>query len=134
MVRAADRNNYYAVKLVVAEAGPVPEVLIQRYAVIHGRPGPVTQKRLPVQLGWTHCTGCRWKSATTTTRSRCRVAWWIPGPSRRYGAAESGSSAGRASWRDYAGLEFGIKTTRWKVVRPAGAAKYCRDRERGVSQ
>ena len=50
VVRAADARNYYAVKLVVADAGPVPEVLIQRYPVIAGRSGPVIQKRLPLQV------------------------------------------------------------------------------------
>src|SRR5690242_19673637 len=35
--RAADINNYYAIKLVTARPGPVPAIDIVRYAVIGGQ-------------------------------------------------------------------------------------------------
>jgi hypothetical protein len=50
VVRAADSRNYYAVKLTVADPGPVPEVIIQRYAVIDGKAQGVKQKRLPIEV------------------------------------------------------------------------------------
>jgi hypothetical protein len=37
VVRAADFQNYYVVKLVVAKPGPIPQMAITRYAVINGR-------------------------------------------------------------------------------------------------
>src|SRR6185437_1734135 len=43
VVRAADFNNYYAVRLAVLKPGPVPEIGVTRYAVIHGKAqNPVT--------------------------------------------------------------------------------------------
>jgi hypothetical protein len=36
VVRAADFDDYYVVKLVVLKPGPVPTVGVTRYAVIHG--------------------------------------------------------------------------------------------------
>jgi hypothetical protein len=38
VVRAADFENYYVVKLVVLKPGPMPTLGITRYAVIHGKP------------------------------------------------------------------------------------------------
>ncbi len=46
VVRAADVRNYYAVKLVVAEAGPVPKVVLERYPVVRGVAGAVQRKSL----------------------------------------------------------------------------------------
>lgn len=46
IVRAADARNYYAMKLVVAEPGPVPKVVLERYAVVRGVPGAVHRKNL----------------------------------------------------------------------------------------
>ena len=37
VVRAADFNNYYAVRLAVLKPGPVPAIGVIRYAVINGR-------------------------------------------------------------------------------------------------
>ena len=48
--RAADLNDYYAVKFVVAEPGPLPRMQIVRYAVIHGREGPRTIRTLPLTV------------------------------------------------------------------------------------
>jgi hypothetical protein len=45
--RALDFDNYYAASLVVVSSGPVPEVALERYAVINGKAGPRTQVRLP---------------------------------------------------------------------------------------
>src|SRR5207253_4029394 len=38
VVRAADFNNYYVVKLIVLKAGPLLTVGITRYAVVNGQP------------------------------------------------------------------------------------------------
>ncbi|MDP8988636.1 MAG: hypothetical protein M3N41_00965, partial [Acidobacteriota bacterium] len=46
VVRAADFNNYYAVRLVVLKPGPLPLIGVTRYAVIHGIP----QKRVTTPL------------------------------------------------------------------------------------
>lgn len=46
IVRAADVRNYYAMKLVVAEAGPVPKVVLERYPVVRGVTGAVQRKNL----------------------------------------------------------------------------------------
>ncbi len=45
--RAADLENYYAVKLVVVRPGPLPIVHLVRYAVIKGKEGPHVEKPLP---------------------------------------------------------------------------------------
>ena len=45
--RAADLDNYYALKLVVAKPGPLPVVHLVRYAVINGKEGQHTEKPLP---------------------------------------------------------------------------------------
>jgi len=37
VVRAADFDNYYVIKMVVLKPGPVPELGITRYAVIQGK-------------------------------------------------------------------------------------------------
>jgi hypothetical protein len=37
VVRAADFDNYYVMKMMVLKPGPIPEVGITRYAVIHGK-------------------------------------------------------------------------------------------------
>ena len=49
-VRAADLNNYYAVKLAVVSAGPIPEIAIVRYPVVRGVAGAVQRKSLPIQV------------------------------------------------------------------------------------
>ena len=46
--RAANLDNYYAVKLVVAKPGPLPEVRLVRYAVINGKEERHVEK--PLQL------------------------------------------------------------------------------------
>lgn len=48
VVRAADVNNYYAVRIVIVRPGPLPEAVVMRYAVINGKAErPVT---LPLPL------------------------------------------------------------------------------------
>jgi hypothetical protein len=46
--RAEDTRNYYAMKIVFANSGPMPAGVIVRYAVIDGKPGPKTQLPLPM--------------------------------------------------------------------------------------
>jgi|SRR5271165_817281 len=48
--RATDTDNYYAVKLEVTRPGPLPEVHVQRYAVIKGRKTKFADHILPVQV------------------------------------------------------------------------------------
>ena len=48
--RAADFDNYYAVKLVIAHTGPLPKVDVTRYSVIKGREGPHTVRPLPLTV------------------------------------------------------------------------------------
>ncbi|MBM3811764.1 MAG: hypothetical protein FJW20_09020 [Acidimicrobiia bacterium] len=50
LVRARDLDNHYAMKLTIVQPGPIPEVHLQRYAVLGGKAGPVHSKRLPVQV------------------------------------------------------------------------------------
>ena len=45
--RAMDFENYYAARLTIVSPGPIPEVALERYAVINGKAGPRTQVRLP---------------------------------------------------------------------------------------
>jgi hypothetical protein len=45
--RAVDFANYYAASLTVLKPGAMPEVVLERYAVIHGKAGPRKQVRLP---------------------------------------------------------------------------------------
>lgn len=49
-VRAGDLRNYQAVKLSVVGGGAVPEVALIRYPVVQGKPGKVTQRRVPMDL------------------------------------------------------------------------------------
>jgi hypothetical protein len=46
--RAANLDNYYAVKLVVVKAGPLPLVRLARYAVINGKEERHIEKPLPI--------------------------------------------------------------------------------------
>jgi hypothetical protein len=46
VARAADFNNYYAIRLAVLKPGPLPTIGVTRYAVIHGVP----QKRVTTPL------------------------------------------------------------------------------------
>lgn len=46
--RAADLDNYYAVKLAVAKPGPLPLVRLVRYAVINGKEERHSEKPLPL--------------------------------------------------------------------------------------
>jgi hypothetical protein len=45
--RAMDFENYYAARIVIVKAGPIPEVALERYAVIRGQAGPRTRIALP---------------------------------------------------------------------------------------
>ncbi len=51
-VRSADSKNYYAVKIVLTNPGPLPTATIVRYPVIDGKPGRVveTPVRLPIRM------------------------------------------------------------------------------------
>jgi hypothetical protein len=42
-----DLNNYYAARITVVKAGPIPEVALERYAVIGGKACSRTQVTLP---------------------------------------------------------------------------------------
>ena len=48
--RAADLQNYYAMKIVLTNSGPLPEANLVRYAVIHGKAGKPVQTRLPLTV------------------------------------------------------------------------------------
>jgi hypothetical protein len=48
--RAVDFDNYYAASLTVVNPGSIPEVALERYAVIDGKAGPRTQVRLPFSV------------------------------------------------------------------------------------
>jgi hypothetical protein len=48
--RAMDFDNYYAARITIVTPGPIPEVALERYAVINGKTGPRTQVRLPFQV------------------------------------------------------------------------------------
>jgi len=48
--RATDTDNYYAVKLEVVRPGPLPEVHVQRYAVVRGRKTKLADHILPLQV------------------------------------------------------------------------------------
>ncbi len=45
--RAMDFENYFAARIAVLQTGPIPEVALERYAVINGHAGPATQVKLP---------------------------------------------------------------------------------------
>lgn len=49
-VRAADLNNYYAVRLAVVRPGPFPSLEVVRYPVIGGREGKHVSHPLPVSI------------------------------------------------------------------------------------
>ncbi|MDP3000513.1 MAG: hypothetical protein Q8N47_23720, partial [Bryobacterales bacterium] len=46
--RAADDSNYYAMKIVLLKSGPLAKAVIQRYAVIDGKPDRVVQTAMPM--------------------------------------------------------------------------------------
>jgi hypothetical protein len=48
--RAEDLKNYYAMKLLVVQPGPLPVVDLVHYAVINGKRGPEVRKRLPLTV------------------------------------------------------------------------------------
>jgi len=50
VVRAADEQNYQAIKLVTLKSGPLPTVAIQRYAVIDGKEIHRQQTMLPMTV------------------------------------------------------------------------------------
>jgi hypothetical protein len=47
VVRASDLRNYQAARLVIVEEGPLPKVMLERYAVLKGRAGAVQRTLLP---------------------------------------------------------------------------------------
>jgi hypothetical protein len=49
-VRAADVDNYYAVRIVLDQDGPTPWAVIERYPVIDGKRGQVTQTDLSIPV------------------------------------------------------------------------------------
>ena len=48
--RASDLDNYYAVKFVQVNSGPMPTLHLVRYAVIKGKEGPHVEKPLPSSI------------------------------------------------------------------------------------
>ncbi len=50
VVRASDNRNYYALRLAQVGRGPVPNVVVQRWPVIDGKPGQVVERKLNTPL------------------------------------------------------------------------------------
>ena len=48
--RARDLDNYYAVKFIEDDSGPVPSLHLLRYAVTNGKEGPHVEKALPASI------------------------------------------------------------------------------------
>jgi hypothetical protein len=48
--RAMDFDNYYAARITIVNPGPIPQVALERYAVINGQAGPRTQVELPFSV------------------------------------------------------------------------------------
>jgi hypothetical protein len=48
--RAADYNNYYAMKIVLIKSGPLPKAAVVHYAVIGGKPERAVQTVLPMEV------------------------------------------------------------------------------------
>ena len=49
-VRASDAGNYYATKLAIIKAGPLPNAGLIRYAMVNGKQTDLTQVPLPLTL------------------------------------------------------------------------------------
>lgn len=50
VVRAADFENFYVVKMVMLKSGPIPEIGLTRYAVIHGKSQDRHDVHIPLSL------------------------------------------------------------------------------------
>ncbi|MCS7024591.1 MAG: hypothetical protein NZV14_07300 [Bryobacteraceae bacterium] len=48
--RAQDTENYYAMKITLTRGGPLPEVSLERYAVIGGKTSSYARHALPIQV------------------------------------------------------------------------------------
>jgi hypothetical protein len=48
--RAVDPENYYATKITLTTGGPLPEAIIERYAVINGKQSSYHRRPLPLQI------------------------------------------------------------------------------------
>jgi len=48
--RAADTENYYATKITLTTAGPLPQAIIERYAVVNGKQSSYYRRPLPLQI------------------------------------------------------------------------------------
>ena len=48
--RARDLDNYYAVKFIADDSGPLPALRLIRYTVINGKEGPHAEKVLPTSI------------------------------------------------------------------------------------
>ncbi|MCC6367985.1 MAG: hypothetical protein IT165_31050 [Bryobacterales bacterium] len=48
--RAADTENYYATKITLTTAGPLPQAIIERYAVVNGKQSSHYRRPLPLQI------------------------------------------------------------------------------------
>ncbi len=83
VVRAADFDNYYVVKLVVLKPGPLPTIGVTRYAVVNGKAGHARGHDRAHRRARRHAVpgadGC---STATILPYRCRAKWSIAGPSR----------------------------------------------------
>ncbi len=82
VVRAADQRNYQAVRLVVAEAGPVPKVVLERFAIVRGQAGPVKRAVIPfpVRNDTTYqvVTAVRDEKITVTIKDSLIDSWSEP--------------------------------------------------------
>lgn len=50
VVRAADENNFHAIRIVITQPGPLPKAVIMRYPVVDGKRGRVTTLPLPLTV------------------------------------------------------------------------------------
>lgn len=48
--RAADMENYYATKITLTSSGPLPQAVIERYAVVNGGQSSYHRRPLPLQI------------------------------------------------------------------------------------
>jgi hypothetical protein len=48
--RARDMDNYYAMKITLTRGGPLPEAVVERYAVIQGKQSSYERRPLPLQV------------------------------------------------------------------------------------
>ena len=68
VVRAADFDNYYVVKLVVLKPGPLPTIGVTRYAVINGKAQTRVDTIAPIDARHDMLYRVRWTCTATISR------------------------------------------------------------------